>query len=565
MRPESIPEIDVAAMTSADLRPQHTVLRVSGMITAEQSRRATAAPTAHATPLRAAVLLSLAAGAVAGIVFNAASLGLRHLVGAPSFPEDVSDLTVPYIPASLFGRLLSDLGSNGKPLLIEGSIAGSTLGFVLAGLVYGVLVRRGAGRRRLTLVMGAAGFAALWALFGPVLDAGDAGGTLLVRRAIGALTLAADVALGMALLHLVLGRTLSPATVPVQAATAAPGSEDRRRFLGGLITLGGGAVVGVTGLGAALRSFTGATNYAYEGHGLSTPELLEPITPTGAHYVVSKNLIDPSVDVGLWRLEITGLVARPATLTIDDLRRLPQQEEIVTLECIANGVGGSLMSTARWRGPRLSDVVAAAGATDPRATHLIVSAVDGYYDSLPASVTGGPGTMVALEMNGEPLPHRHGRPARILIPGRYGEKNMKWLSRIDVADHDHTGFYQREGWSESATVRTFSRFDNLEQGTRLEAGRAFLVLGHAYAGTRGIRSVQVSTDSGATWVEADLDAQISPFAWRFFRWTWTPPAPGRYRMAVRAVDGGGALQPDRYEDIVPRGASGYHRFDVVAT
>jgi hypothetical protein len=113
-------------------------------------------------------------------------------------------------------------------------------------------------------------------------------------------------------------------------------------------------------------------------------------------------------------------------------------------------------------------------------------------------------------------------------------------------------------------VRTFSRFDTIEQGSVLAAGQPFEVRGHAYSGTRGIRSVQVSTDSGATWSEADLDAQVSPYAWRFFRWRWTPPAPGRYRMAVRAVDGTGAVQPDRYEDIVPRGSSGYHRFDVEA-
>lgn len=518
------------------------------------------APPRPRTGRRRALLLSLGAGAVAGVLFNAASLGLRHLVGAPSFPEDVSDLTVPFIPASLFGRLLSDLGSQGKPLLIEGSIAGSTFGFVLAALLYGALVRRGVRPWRLTAVLGLAGFVGLWALFGPVLDAGDAGGTLLLRRAVAALTLAFDVAVGMSVLHLVLGRALAPSTANAPRTV----EEDRRRFLGGLVTLGGATLLGIGGLAASLRSFTGATNYDYEGHGVPTDRLLDAITPTESHYVVSKNLIDPTVDTGLWRLEIHGLVERPVTLTLDDLRRLPQQEEIVTLECIANGVGGSLMSTARWRGPRLADVVGLGGRTDPRATHLIVSAVDGYYDSLPASVVDDPGTMVALEMNGAPLPDRHGRPARILLPGRYGEKNMKWLSGIEVADHDHTGFYQRQGWSETGVVRTFSRFDNIEDGTRLAAGQPFEVRGHAYAGTRGIRSVQVSTDSGATWSEADLDAQISPYAWRFFRWSWTPPAPGRYRMAVRAVDGGGTVQPDRYEDIVPRGASGYHRFDVEA-
>jgi DMSO/TMAO reductase YedYZ molybdopterin-dependent catalytic subunit len=505
-------------------------------------------------------LLCLATGVVAGVVFNAASLGLRHVTGAPSLPEDVSDLTVPYIPASLFGRLLGDLGSNGKPLLIEGSIAGSIAGFVLAALLYGALLRRGWNPRRVTAGLGLAGFVLLWAVFGPVLDANDAGGTLALRRAIGALTLLAGVAAGMAVLHLVLGRSLGPASAVSRRAEP----EERRAVLRGLVALGGGALVGAGGLGAALRSFSGATNFDYEGHGLSSQDTLRAITPTEAHYVVSKNLIDPSVDVGFWRLQLGGLVDRSLSLGIDDLRRLPQHEEIVTLECIANGVGGSLMSTARWRGPRLAEVLALAGRIDPRARHLIVSAVDGYYDSLPVAVAAEPGTLVALEMNGEVLPDRHGRPARIILPGRYGEKQMKWLSGIEVSASDHTGFYQRQGWSESGTVRTWSRIDNLDVGTRLPAGERFLVRGHAFAGTRGIRSVAVSTDSGATWSEADLDAAVSPYAWRFFSWSWTPPAPGRYRMAVRAVDGSGAVQVDRYEDIVPRGASGYHRFDVVA-
>src|SRR5207245_4888275 len=118
----------------------------------------------------------------------------------------------------------------------------------------------------------------------------------------------------------------------------------------------------------------------YEGRWSSAAS---PITPIDQHYVVSKNLVDPSVNVDTWRLQVDGLVRSPVTLTLDDLRRLPQRQEIVTLECISNSVGGGLMSTARWRGPRLAEVIGLAGAVGRRARFAVVSAVDGYYDSLP--------------------------------------------------------------------------------------------------------------------------------------------------------------------------------------
>jgi len=489
------------------------------------------------------------AGLVGGLLFDATTLGLRHITGAPSFPEDTSDLLVPFLPAATFNSLLSALGPHGKELLVVGALTGAVIAVVLLGTLYGGLVWRGWRPGRLATVLGVVGFIGLWALFGPVLDANDAGGTLLRRRAIGAGTLALDVIVSVGAVYLLVGRPRS------REGGAGPEVPDRRAFLAALGGLGGGLLLGTGGLVAGFRSLAGATNLDYEGRWSSAAS---PITPIDQHYVVSKNLVDPSVNVDTWRLQVDGLVRSPVTLTLDDLRRLPQRQEIVTLECISNSVGGGLMSTARWRGPRLAEVIGLAGAVDQRARFAIVSAVDGYFDSLPIDAALSSSTVVALTMNEVTLPDRHGFPARIVFPGHYGEKSMKWLARIEVAEHDHLGFYQRQGWSEDAGVRTWSRFDAIGSGRPLRAGHPAILRGHAFAGTRGIESVQVSTDGGTTWGEADLDAAISPYAWRFFTSHWTPSHPGTYVLVVRAVDGAGALQEERREDSPPRGSSGFH-------
>jgi len=497
--------------------------------------------------------LCLVGGIAGGLLFDAATLGLRHVTGAPSFPEDVSDLVIPYLPASVFNTLLAALGPNGKQILVATALTGAAVAVCALTAGYGALVRRAWKPGRLAVVLGVVIFVALLAMFGPVLDANDAGGTLLQRRLVGAGTLALGVLVAVLAVYLLVGRARAPQT------SVEPEVPGRRAFLATLGGLGGGLLVGGGGLMAGVASLAGATNLGYEGRGSGATSA---ITPNDDHYVVSKNLVDPSVNADAWRLEVAGLVDSPLTLTLGDLQRLSQREEIVTLECISNGVGGGLMSTARWRGPRLVDVVGLAGKVDASARFAILSAVDGYYDSLPLEVALSPSTIVALTMNGVTLPDRHGFPARIVLPGHYGEKSMKWLARIEVADHDHLGFYQREGWSEEAAVRTWSRIDDIGGGRPLGAGQPATVRGHAFAGTRGIDRVQVSTDGGSTWREADLDAVVAPYAWRFFTLRWTPLRPGAYALVVRAADGTGAFQEERREDSVPRGSSGLHSVAV---
>ena len=372
----------------------------------------------HQERIRIPLIATLLTGVAVGLLFDAATLGLRHLTGAPSFPENVSDLVVPYIPADTFGRLLSDLGPHGKEILVVGSLLGAGLAVVGLAAVYGALVSRDWRPLRLGVTLWLLATLALWILLGPVLDANDAGGTLLERRVIGILSLATCVAVATsaaALMFAVLSRS-SATAVSSTALTPARGSLSRRSLLASVAGVSGGLVLGGGGLGAALQSFRGATNLDYEGHGLAV-EALTPITATKDHYVVSKNLVDPSVDAARWRLEVKGLVASPVTLTLGELAGLTQHEEIVTLECIANGAGGTLMSTARWAGPRLADVVARAGAIHPAARFAVVSAVDGYYDSLTHDEAMARSTLVALRMNGQQGERRA------------AQRRRAWLSR----------------------------------------------------------------------------------------------------------------------------------------
>ncbi len=503
---------------------------------------------------RRPTVLVLLFGLAVGAIFDAVNLLLRVPLGVPSLPEAISDLLVPFIPASVFGRLLGSLGPYGKPIVFASSLIGIALAIGAAVTVYERLVSR------LGLVAGttglfAAGLVLLSLLFWTVLDANAYGGTSAMRRlqALADLAISVAAAAGSAVLLV----RLTGVGAERGSGTVDPG---RRRVVGGVGAALALLAVGGTGIVLGVRQLVKLSNLGYEGYG--TPaSALGPITPTKDFYVVSKNIIDPTVDAARWTLVIEGQVNRPLTLTLADVQALPQVESVATLECISNGVGGSLMSTARWEGPKLMDVLATAGVSG-KPSHAELSAIDGYYDSVQVEELATRGAILALRMNGEPLPDRHGYPARIVLPGRYGEKQMKWLTRIRLTDNPRTGFYQRQGWSEVGTVRTWSRFDNLKDGQHLAAGRDYAVSGHAFAGSRGVAAVQVSTDNGASWLDARLLEVISQNAWRYFEWTWPASSSGHYEVMVRARDGSGAWQETSYEDIVPKGSSGLHRVSI---
>jgi DMSO/TMAO reductase YedYZ molybdopterin-dependent catalytic subunit len=285
------------------------------------------------------------------------------------------------------------------------------------------------------------------------------------------------------------------------------------------------------------------------------------LTPVDHFYRVSKNFKDPVVSASGWSLHVGGMVTQPLKLSYQDLRALPATTEIVTLECISNDVGGDLMSTGRFTGIPLRDLLtmaqprAGAGAVNFRAS-------DGYTESLPLSeVMSTPEILVVHELDGAPLPDAHGFPARMLIPGRYGMKGPKWLEEIDVAASEGGGFWEQQGWDASTPVHATSRFDAPRDGDVVRMG-AVQLAGVAFAGTQGVQSVEWSAEGGHGWTAADLQPPLSPLTWVLWTATWTPATEGVATLLVRARDGGGRLQTADQSSSYPSGATGYHRIRV---
>ena len=284
------------------------------------------------------------------------------------------------------------------------------------------------------------------------------------------------------------------------------------------------------------------------------------ITPVDNFYVVSKNFADPSVDGQAWRLHVGGMVDKPMTLSLGDLRGMTSVQEYVTLQCVSNNVGGDLMSTGQFTGVRLRDLIASA-SPQSGATWVSFRARDGYTESLPTRVVqGAPEILVAYDLDGSPLATAHGYPARILIPGHYGMKGPKWLDSIELANEELRGYWEQQGWDHNAVVKTTARFDEPREGDIIRIG-AIEVGGVAFAGTRGISKVEY-TINDTTWNEATLDPPLSGLTWVRWRTLWTPGSEGAYRLRVRATDGSGKLQDSSGAPSFPSGASGYHTIQV---
>ena len=302
-------------------------------------------------------------------------------------------------------------------------------------------------------------------------------------------------------------------------------------------------------------------------------ELAPPITANEDFYVVTKNAVaDPMVDVASWRIFIDGEVNRPVQLDYRTLRALPAVEVVKTLECISNFTAGcsltsfgcDLISTARWKGARLSDVLDLAGGLKSSASGLAFIAVDEFSAGLPPEVGDDPETLIVYEMNGEPLPREHGFPARLLVPGRYGMKDPKWLAGIRAMTSEYQGWYEQRNWNKRGIIKTMSRIDLPIDGARLPTGEQ-RVAGIAYAGDRGISRVEFSVDDGGTWQRAAI-IESMPGKDAMVRWegTFEVPASGSVTITMRATDGLGDLQTDDFQLPQPDGASGRDAITVTA-
>ena len=508
-----------------------------------------------------AVALGALAGLFAALAMTLLMGLLRLFLGIPTPAEMIGDVFIPTLNLDQFFALIERFGGGSaiKQVGIGSVLLGQIVAGTVVGAIYGALAARdgGTGQRAPRFIIGA-GFVAWLATTLPlymVLNTNYRGlppVPATVLTIVGLFLIYAFFALALTVAYRAL--TARPMTLTMQAAPA-PAALGRRALIGGGATLVAAATVGLLGY---LRSIS---TLGYDGTRYRGPDI-RPITPNDRFYTVTKNILDPAVARPVWRLGVDGLVANARTFTFDQLAAHPAATtQEATLSCISNAVGDGLVSNAVWRGVPLRALLETVGVAGTF-TKVVLHGADNYIDTIRPEKALDPTTFVAWEMNGAPLPPHHGYPVRMMVPGRFGEKSVKWLRRIEVVNEDVKGFYERQGWGPTFVTNTLSRFDAPSDRQQLSANATTDLHGIAFAGDRGISRVEVSTDDGQTWRNARIDYQQTDIVWTLWRLDWQPTGAGEYHLAVRAVDGTGAYQTSDTTGIAPDGATGYHRITV---
>lgn len=290
---------------------------------------------------------------------------------------------------------------------------------------------------------------------------------------------------------------------------------------------------------------------SFESYGAEAA--LAAITPNDDFYVTSKGAT-PAVKSADWRFRFDGLVAHPFTLTYPDLLALPQVEKELTLECISNSIGGNAIGNAKWTGTPLKPLIERAQPL-PNAAYAAIYAADGFSTGHPLDRLWNEENLLVYRMNGEDLPHAHGYPVRIFIPGKFGMKQPKWVTRIELVNPPYTGFWEKQGWSDTSERLAHARFTDLKDGAKM-SGKNLEFAGFAIGNLDGIRAIEISFDDGATWRPASLFSRPSPLVWAFWRYLWVNPEPGEYTLRLRAIDGKGKAEDYDPRGIFPDGATG---------
>ena len=358
-------------------------------------------------------------------------------------------------------------------------------------------------------------------------------------------------------------------------SSAEPPAYDRRRLLRtGALAAGVAATSGVIGQYLVRRADASESRDAVRipaptdiappppaGADLHVPGLGPFITPNDRFYRIDTALFVPSVSADSWSLRVHGMVSREITLDYRQLLARPLMERDVTLTCVSNEIGGPYISNARWIGAPLKDLLEEAGV-DASASQLVSRSVDGFTVGTPtAIVMDGRDAMLAVAMNGEPLPLAHGFPVRMVVPGLYGYVSAtKWVVDLELTTFGaFDAYWIQRGWAKQAPIKTESRIDTPRGGAKVGAGQV-AVAGVAWAQHRGIEGVQVRVDEGP-WADADLAQEDTVDTWRqwIYRWSATP---GDHTLSVRAVDGSGDLQVEAPAEPFPSGATGDHTITV---
>jgi DMSO/TMAO reductase YedYZ molybdopterin-dependent catalytic subunit len=301
--------------------------------------------------------------------------------------------------------------------------------------------------------------------------------------------------------------------------------------------------------------------------------LASELTPTYLFYRIDINPIVPVVDEKTWNLTVKGLVSNPVTVTYDEIKSMPFVEQYATLECVSNKIGGDLIGTALWRGIRLKDLLDSAKVM-PGAKYIVFRCSDGYDVGIPLENGMMDGTLLAYDMNLAPLTTAHGFPVRAIVPGLYGMMNPKWITEIEIVDSVYEGYWQRNGWTNTADVHTNSsivipgqapirhRFRKLDETPNIVPGEKAPIAGIAFGGDRGISKVEVSTDGGTSWKSAVIKDPLSRFTWVLWTGGFTPTGKENYNIVVRATDKTGQVQTSELNKPFPDGATGYHMVNV---
>lgn len=503
---------------------------------------------------------------MAGAAAVALSLGVSELaaglLGLPSLIEAVGDWVIDASPTPVKEWAISTFGTNDKLVLL--------LGIVLVSLLVGALVGMIARRRFGLAIAAFLGFGAAAAL-AAVRDPSVSLGVAVIPAGLAAIS-------GLAALRWLYDRSPEGERAPVGPEEEVAEDPSRRQLMIGL-----GAVLGVAalsgGIGRALvdrstRTVSGRADVAVpapveplpavpETAELGLQGLSPVITPNDVFYRIDTAFLGvPSVEVQGWALSIEGRVDRPYSITYGELLDMPLVERDVTLSCVSNKVGGDLVGNARWLGVPLSDVLDRAGVRGD-AEQVVGRSVDDFTVGFPVeAVYDGRDSLVAVGMNGEPLPLEHGFPARLVVAGLYGYVSAtKWLSSIELTGwDDFDAYWVPRGWAKEAPIKTQSRIDTPTNRSALEPGM-HRVAGVAWAPTRGISTVEVRLGEDAEWVEAELSEPLSDNCWRQWVVDWDAPS-GTHRIQVRATDGEGNVQTDELRPPAPDGATGWHTIQV---
>jgi DMSO/TMAO reductase YedYZ molybdopterin-dependent catalytic subunit len=502
-------------------------------------------------------------GWLIGLLSAAVALGVGELVAAFVRPAAapvvaVGNRIIVLTPGSVKRPTIESVGTHDKVLLL-GSIY---LLIAVLGAAVGVLAMRNlrAGVVGTVLVGGFGAYCAL--------SANGARGSDVIPSVVATVASAAVLAV---LVRLAGGSARA-------AAAEGPLLPDRRTFLrGGVAAAALAALAGFGGRAAQHARFdVAAARRKIKLPAVSGDSAVPAgadlgqgsqrwATPSSAFYRIDTALALPQIDPTTWRLRIHGMVDKELTLTYDDVLARPMIERWITLCCVSNEVGGGLVSNALFRGIRLADVLREVGLK-PGADQLVLTSVDGYTFGAPTDVVmDGRDALLAVGMNGEPLPIEHGFPARTVVPGLYGYISAcKWIVGIEATTYAaREAYWVQEGWSPEPPIQLASRIDTPRPQRVVPVGEPVAVAGVAWDQHVGVSKVEVQVDEGP-WQRARLGRVPSTDTWRQWVFAWTPPRSGQYRLRVRATDAQGNPQSTQVREPFPSGATGLHSITVHA-